>query len=148
MRFLFVFALLFFFMPGSIMAQKKNRYNEGSAPKVKIYQVGKDSLMQLSYLPKDRGTRIKVVLEGGIENIKNTVFVTSKQAIITKDTSTKDEYVIVPQKESCEIIVDVKTFEIYYAVKETETNGKKRKEIVKEYPPKTYMVGYERYEVR
>lgn len=142
---IFVMLLL---LPGAIMAQKKNKKcNEGCAPKVSIFSIVGDSVKYANNLHKEEN-RIKVVLEGGIENIKHTVYVTSKNAIIKKDTSAKDEYLVIPQKDVCEIIVDVKTFETYYSIKETEVNGKKVKEILKEYPPKTYMVGYERYEVK
>jgi hypothetical protein len=140
--------VLIAFLPAALLAQKKNKKcNEGCAPKVSIYSVVGDSVKYTTVLHKDEN-RIKVILEGGIENIKHTVFVTSKNAIIRKDSSSQDEYIVIPQKAICEIIVDVKTLETYYSIKETEVNGKKVKEILKEYPPKTYMVGYERYDVK
>lgn len=148
MKHISLFLFLLIMLPGVSIAQKKNKKcKEGCAPKVSIYEVTKDSVKLLNQLHKEEN-RIKVVLEGGIENVKNTVFVTSKQAIIKKDTATRDEYIVIPQKEMVEIIVDVKTYEVYYSVREVEDNGKRSKEILKEYPPKTYMVGYERYEVR
>ena len=140
--------LLLAILPLTGIAQKKNKKcNEGCAPKVSLYMVKGDSLQIINYLDKHEN-RIRVVVEGGIENVKHTVFVTSKNAIITKDTSTANEYLIIPQKEICEIIVDVKTFELYKSFREYEKDGKIVRELVREYPPKTYMVGYERYEVR
>jgi hypothetical protein len=132
-----------------VLAQKKSKKcNEGCAPKVAIYSIDGDTAKILTHLYSEKSTKIKVVVEGGIENVKHTVFVTSKHAIIIKDTTTRDEYVIIPQRtEECEIIVDVKTYETYYSVKEVEQNGKMVKEIIKEYPPKTYMIGYEKYKV-
>jgi hypothetical protein len=145
---LFTFSILL--MQGMVFAQKKNKKcNEGCAPKVAIYSIGEDSVKLLTKLYKEKENRIKVVLEGGIENVKHKVFVTSKHAIIRKDTTTKDEYIVIPQStEECEIIVDVKTFEPFFSVRDVEKNGKIIKEIVREYPPKTYMVGYQKYEVR
>ncbi len=142
-----IFAILLI-LPLSVFAQKKNKKcNEGCAPKVTLYCVTNDSVQFLTHLNHNEN-RIKVVLEGGIENVKHTVFVTSKNAIIKKDSLNNDEYIVIPQKEVCEIIVDVKTFEVYYSVRELNDGNKKVKEIIKEYPPKTYMVGYEHYEVK
>ena len=144
-----ILSLSLFLIQGILFAQKKNKKcNEGCAPKVALYSLEGDSVKLLTHLIKEQENRIKVVLEGGIENVKHTVFVTSKHAIIRKDTTTKDEYIVIPQTtEECEIIVDVKTFEPYFSVRDVEQNGKVVKEIVKEYPPKTYMVGYEKYQV-
>ncbi len=142
-----IFAILLI-LPLSVFAQKKNKKcNEGCAPKVTLYCVTNDSVQFLTHLNHNEN-RIKVVLEGGIENVKHTVFVTSKNAIIKKDSLNNDEYIVIPQKEVCEIIVDVKTFEVYYSVRELNDGNKKVKEIIKEYPPKTYMVGYQHYEVK
>ncbi|MBX9850545.1 MAG: hypothetical protein K2X86_02175 [Cytophagaceae bacterium] len=141
--------LLFLSLSFVGFAQKKNKKcNEGCAPKVSLYIVKGDSLQLINYLDKEHENRIRVVVEGGIENVKHTVFVTSKNAIIRKDTATANEYLVIPQKEICEIIVDVKTFELYKSFREYEKDGKIVRELLREYPPKTYMVGYERYEVR
>jgi hypothetical protein len=133
-------------LTGCLSAEKKKKkfYYEGLAPKVNIKIITNDSLKSVDYLQKDEN-RIKVVVEGGIQNIKNNVFVTSKNAIIKKDSLVKDEYIVIPQKEYCEIIVDIETFELYFWVNKPKG---KRKKIVKEYPPKKYMIGYERYEVK
>lgn len=150
MKKFFFLALSFILIQGVVFAQKKNKKcTEGCAPKVAVYSVNGDSVKLLTLLYKEKENRIRVVLEGGIENVKHTVFVTSKHAIIKKDTTTKDEYIVIPQAtEECEIIVDVKTYETFFSVKDVQQNGKIVKEIVREYPPKTYMVGYEKYEVR
>jgi hypothetical protein len=130
-------------------AQKKpKKCNEGCEPKVTIYEVSNDSIKILSYLSWDKDTRIRVVLEGGIENVRHTMFVTSKHAIIQKDTTTKNEYLIHPLGEVCEIIVDVKTYELYKSFREIEQDGKVVRQFIKDFPPKTYMVAYQRYEVR
>lgn len=150
MKRIFLLSFCLLLLQGLVVAQKKSKKcNEGCAPKVAIYSLNSDTVKLLNTLYKDKENRIKVVLEGGIENVKHTVYVTSKNAIIKKDTTTKDEYLVIPQTtEECEIIVDVKTYEVYFSVRDVEQNGKVVKEIVKEYPPKTYMVGYERYEVK
>ena len=147
-KFLFL-ALAFLLIQGVVFAQKKNKKcNEGCAPKVALYSVNGDSLKLLTQLNKEKENRIRVVLEGGIENVKHTVYVTSKNAIIVKDTATKDEYIVIPQAtEECEIIVDVKTYETFFSVRDIQKNGKIIKEIVREYPPKKYMVGYEKFAV-
>jgi hypothetical protein len=148
MNYLKIIFVILITLPLSVFAQKKNKkYNEGDSPRIVIYKIAGDSAQLLKQLSSQKN-RIKVVLEGGMENIKHTVFVTSKNAIIEQDSVNKNEYSLIPQQESCEIIVDVKTFEIYYAIKETDNGNKKVKEIIKEYPPKTYMIGYEHYEVR
>lgn len=147
MKHLILILLLFAGLPFAVAQKSNKKCKEGCAPKVSIYAVQGDSVNLLSYLQKDKETRIKVVLEGGIEKVKNTVYVTSKHAFVKKDTSTTNEYIVIPQNETCEIIVDVKTSEPYFSIKEIEKNGKKIKKTVA-FPPKTYMVGYERYEVR
>lgn len=150
MKKILILSLSLLLINGVVIAQKKNKKcNEGCAPQVSIYSLEGDTVKLLTHLYKEKENRVKVALEGGIENVKHTVFVTSKHAIITKDTTTKDEYIVIPQTtEECEIIVDVKTFEPYFSVRDVEQNGKIVKEVIKEYPPKTYMVGYQMYEVR
>ena len=62
----------------------------------------------------------------------------------------KNEFIVRPETDNnCEIIVDVKTFESYQDVKMLDAgNGKTIKQIVKKYPPKTYMIGYEKYKMK
>jgi hypothetical protein len=147
MRKLFLLAFIITLVSVSSFGQTKKGSNVGKTPKVSIYKVVKDSLAPLASFASNKETRIKVVLEGGMENVNHSLYVTSKNAVIKKDPSTKDEYLITPQDETCEIIVDVKTYEVYFSVIEKEVNGKKKKEK-KEYPPKTYMLGYEKYPVK
>ena len=85
-----------------------------------------------------------------MEQVKHMLIVTSKDAVVKAVPDVKNEFFIKPETDSpCEIIVDVKTFENYQHVKMSESsNGKKVKQIVKKYPPKTYMIGYEKYKVK
>jgi len=132
----------------SSFGQAKKGSNVGKIPKVSIYKVvANDSLVPLTSFASNKESRIKVVLEGGMENVNHSLYVTSKTAVIKKVESSKDEYLVTPQEETCEIIVDVKTYDVYYSVTEKEVNGKKKKEK-KEFPPKTYMIGYEKYPVK
>jgi hypothetical protein len=136
-------------LPFMVFAQKKSKKcNEGCAPMVKIYSVIGDSVKTINYLKKDKENRIKVNVEGGIENVKHVMTVTSKNAIVKADPLVKNEYLITPQNDFCEIIVDVKTFENYYYVSMVQVGDKKVKQVVKKYPPKTYMIGYEKFTVR
>jgi hypothetical protein len=142
-------AFLLFVLPFMAFAQKKGKKcNEGCAPMVKIYAVKGDSLKSIDYLVKNKENRIRVDVEGGIENVKHTMTVTSKNAVIKPDPARKNEFLITPINEICEIIVDVKTFENYYSVSTQEVEGKKVKQVVKTYPPKTYMIGYEKFSVK
>jgi hypothetical protein len=141
--------LLLFVLPLAVFAQKKSKKcNEGCAPMVKIYAVKGDSTQIIDYLVKDKENRIRVDVEGGIENVKHSMTVTSKNAVIKPDPAVKNEFLITPFNQVCEIIVDVKTFEDYYNVSMVQVEGKKVKQIVKKYPPKTYMIGYEKFTVR
>jgi hypothetical protein len=142
-----IIALLFFALPVSLWAQK---IKEGSTPEVKIYLVQGDSATKASYLIKDQDNRIRIVVSGGIEQVKHIVIVTSKDAIVSPDLNVKNEFILRPETAGpCEIIVDVKTLENYNHVKIIETaGGKKMKQLVKKYPPKTYMIGYEKYKVK
>ncbi len=141
--------LLLFVLPFMVFAQKKSKKcNEGCAPMVKIYAVKGDSIQIIDYLVKDKENRIRVDMEGGIENVKHAMTVTSKHAIIKPDPAVKNEYLVTPFNQICEIIVDVKTFEDYYNVSMVQVGDKKVKQVVKKYPPKTYMIGYEKFTVR
>lgn len=128
--------------------KKKNKCNEGCAPNVSIYLVSNDSVQEISYLRRNTENRVMINLVGGIENVKHAVKVTSKNAIITPVPGAENEYLVTPQQDICEIIVDVKTFEDYYIVRREQVEGKEVKKVVDIYPPKTYMIGYERIEVR
>ncbi|MFL5729708.1 MAG: hypothetical protein ACJ75J_09515 [Cytophagaceae bacterium] len=142
-----VTALIFLTLPFAAFAQK---IKEGSTPVVKVYLVQGDSAVKATYLKKNTDNRIRVVVEGGIEQTKHLVVVTSKDASVKSVPDVKNEFLIKPETDApCEIIVDLKTFEPYHDVKITNLEGgKKVKHLVKKYPPKTYMIGYEKYKVR
>jgi hypothetical protein len=141
--------ILLFVLPFMVFGQKKSKKcNEGCAPMVKIYAVNGDSVQTIDYLKKDKENRVQINVEGGIENVKHTMTVTSKNAVVKADPQVKNEYLITPLQNVCEIIVDVKTFENYYYVSMVQVGEKKVKQVVKKYPPKTYMIGYEKFAVR
>jgi hypothetical protein len=142
-----IIALISFLLPLTLLAQKAK---EGSSPMVKVYLLQGDSAIKISYLRKNDDNKIRVVLGGGIEHVKHIVIVTSKDAMVKAVPDVKNEFIVRPETDNnCEIIVDVKTFESYHDVKMIDTgNGKKIKQIVKKYPPKTYMIGYEKYKVK
>ena len=141
--------ILLLSLPFLLFAQKKGKKcNEGCAPMVKIYSVIGDSVKAIDYLRKDQENRIKINVEGGIENVKHTMTVTSKNALVKADPAVKNEFLITPLQNVCEIIVDVKTYENYYYVSMVQVGDKKVKQVVKKYPPKTYMIGYEKFAVK
>jgi hypothetical protein len=142
-----IIALALFLLPETLWAQK---VKEGSTPIVKIYMVQGDSATKITYLRKNEDNRIRIEVGGGMENVKHIIVVTSKDAAVKAIADSKNEFMVRPEAAgSCEIIVDVKTFESYHDVKMVDTaNGKKIKQIVKKYPPKTYMIGYEKYKAK
>jgi hypothetical protein len=92
--------------------------------------------------------KIRILLDGGIEKVKHKMIVTSKNAKVTKIEGTANDYLITPQVVVCEVIVDIKTYEEYQEVQKVKRDGQETKEVVKKFPPKTYMVGYERFASR
>jgi hypothetical protein len=142
-------ALFLLILPLALLAQK-SKVKEGSTPESQVYLVEGDSLTKIQYLIKNEDNRIRVVVSGGIEQVKHIVVVTSKNAVVITNPTVKNEFIVRPSTDvPCEIIVDVKTFETYYHVKFIEVaGGKKMKQIVKKYPPRTYMVGYEKFKVK
>lgn len=143
LRTIVILALTFISL--NVFAQGKPK--EGSAPKANIYLVEGDSENLITHLKKNKENKIRVKLEGGIENVKHTMYVTSKHASIKPDPKVENQYIIIPKEENVEIIVDIKTEEDYIQVKMVDKNGKQKKEIVKTLTPKTYMVGYEKVKV-
>jgi hypothetical protein len=142
-----IIALISFLLPLTLWAQK---VKEGSTPIVKIYLMQGDSATKISYLRKNEDNRIRVVVGGGMEQVKHIIIVTSKDAVIKPVADVKNEFTVRTETDNpCEIIVDVKTFESYQDVKMLDAgNGKTIKQIVKKYPPKTYMIGYEKYKMK
>ena len=125
------------------------KIKEGSIPQVQVYLVQGDSASKIMYLRKNEDNRIRVLVMGGIEQVRHIVVVTSKDAVVTADPRVKNEFIVRPETDYlCEIIVDLKTFENYNHVKIIEAGGKKMKQLVKKYPPQTYMIAYEKYKVK
>jgi len=146
-KYLFLCLLLFPLLGFSQTGKKLKK--EDNSPKVSFWEVVGDSLTPLKYLNKDKETRIQVKVEGGIENVKHEITVTSKDLNIKADQQKKGQYLVTPiHDKPCEIIVDIETFENYYGVQTLHREGKKPKQIVKTFPPKRYMLGYERFEVK
>ena len=139
LRTIIILALTFVSL--NIFAQ--GRPKEGAAPKANIYLVEGDSENLITYLKKNKENKIKIKLEGGIENVKHTMYVTSKHASIKPDPKVENQYIIIPKEENVEIIVDIKIEEDYNQIQMVDKNGKQKKEVVKTLTPKTYMVGYE-----
>ena len=118
---------------------------EGCAPYVNFFLVKGDSLLPITYLQKNKANKVRIVLDGGIEKVKHKLIITSKNAKIVQ-IGTTDDYMVTPQSDICELIVDARTYEDYQEVqKKKEKDGKEVKELIKTFPPKTYMVGYERF---
>src|SRR6185437_9268643 len=110
--------LLLFPLLGFSQTGKKLK-KEDNSPKVSFWEVVGDSLTPLKYLNKKA------------------------------DQQKKGQYLVTPiHDKPCEIIVDIETFENYYGVQTLHREGKKPKQIVKTFPPKRYMLGYERFEVK
>jgi hypothetical protein len=107
-----------------------------------------DSLLPISYLNINKPNEIRVVLDGGIEKVKHKVIITSKNAKVEKIKDSEHDYIITPQSAICEVIVDIKTYEDYQEVQQVKKDGQEKKEVIKTFPPKTYMVGYERFASR
>ena len=141
--------LCFAILPLLGFSQQVKKLKDANSPKVTFWAVKGDSLTPLKYLNKEKENRIQVKVEGGIENVKHQVTVTSKDAVVKPDPQVKNQYLVTPiHQKPCEIIVDVETFENYYGKQSVNREGKKPKQVVKTYTPRTYMVGYEKFEVK
>jgi hypothetical protein len=141
-----LFIALFVFISSMSYAQKKpSLCREGCAPYVNFFLVKGDSLLPITYLEKNKPNRVRIVLDGGIEKVKHKLIITSKNAKVVQVGNTAD-YLVTPQSDICELIVDARTYEEYQEVQKSKTKeGKEKKEVVKTFPPKTYMVSYERF---
>lgn len=123
--------------------------NEGGLPKATYSIQGKDSLVPLQYLRGDAENRLVIRIVGGMEHVRYVQTVTSREALI--EQSEVDEYVyyITPISEgSCEIMVHITLFEEYLHVKMVKVGDKEKKELVQAYPPKTYLIAYDRFDIR
>ncbi len=141
------FITLFLVISSISFAQKRPKLcREGCAPYVNFFLVKGDSLLPIAFLDLNKTNKVRVVLDGGIEKVKHTMVITSKNAKVTKIANTEHDYWVTPQAEICELIVDIKTFEDYQEVQKVKgKDGKESKEVIKTFTPKTYMVGYERF---
>ena len=141
--------LLFISVSFISFAQKRPQLcREGCAPYVNFFVVKGDSLLPVSFLEINKPNLIRVVLDGGIEKVKHKMIITSKNAKVKKINDTGHDYIITPQATICEVIVDIKTYEDYQEVQKVKKNGEETKEVIKNFSPKTYMVGYERFAAR
>ncbi|MFN3404710.1 MAG: hypothetical protein ACK40G_11480 [Cytophagaceae bacterium] len=114
-------------------------------PKVAFFTDHGDSLKPLQSMSRGKETLVKVELQGGMERVRHQLFLTSKNAKVVKNDEGINLFTVTPlNDEWVELIVDVKTQEDYFYVR----NDGKKKEIIKTYPPKTYMVGYEKVQVK
>lgn len=145
MRLLFV--AVFIFISSLSYAQKRpSLCREGCAPYVNFFLLKGDSLLPITYLEKNKPNKVRIVLDGGIEKVKHKLIITSKNAKIAQVPNTEHDYWVTPQSDICELIVDARTYEDYQEVqKKKGPDGKEIKEVIKTFPPKTYMVGYERF---
>lgn len=133
----------------SSFAQKRPKLcREGCAPYVNFFMIKGDSLLPISTLQKNKPNKIRIALDGGIEKVQHKMIITSKNAKVVKVEGTENDFIITPQASICEVIVDVKTYEDYQEVQKVKKNGQETKEVIKTFPPKTYMVGYERFASR
>jgi hypothetical protein len=143
-RTLFILALTLV----SLNSFAQGRPKEGAAPKATIYLIEGGSENLITHLKRGKENKIRVKLEGGIEQVRHTLYVTSKHASVKPDPEAENQYIIIPREENVEIIVDVKTEENYNQVELVDNNGKQKKKLVKTLTPKTYMVGYESVKVQ
>ncbi|MDF2456668.1 MAG: hypothetical protein K0R51_2661 [Cytophagaceae bacterium] len=141
------FIALFIFITSMSYAQKRpSLCKEGCAPYVNFFLVKGDSLLPITYLQKNKPNKVRIVLDGGIEKVKHKLIITSKNAKITPIAGTDHDYWVTPQSDICELIVDARTYEEYQEVQKGKAkDGKETKEVIKTFPPRTYMVGYERF---
>jgi hypothetical protein len=150
LRLLLLFLGSFFIAAHTLNAQNidKRKCKKGCLPQANLFLVKGDSLVIPEYLELGKPNHMRFALDGGIEKVRHEMKVTSKNAIVTKVPGTTDEFIVTPQSKECEIIVDVRTFENYYLVQRVTVKGKEEKRVIRTYPPKTYMVGYERFIAR
>lgn len=145
---LLLIVLLVSSMSISFAQKRPTLCREGCAPYVNFFLIKGDSLLPISFLDKNKPNKVRVALDGGIEKVKHKMIITSKNAKVTKIEGTEHDYFIVPQSNVCEVIVDIKTYEDYQEVQKVKKDGQETKEVIKTFPPKTYMVGYERFASR
>lgn len=135
---------LMLMLPFMGSAQKTNKF---TTPRAKITMVQNGMETSLNGFTYGKTHTIKVELEGGVENVDHKMYVTSRHAVVT--SLGNGIYEVTPvSKENVELIVDLQTFEDFQFY-EMKPQGKKKKikKVLSTYPPRKYMVAFERYNV-
>ena len=147
----FLVSICCFCIQAVCFAQDNNilNYNEGGIPRAKFFVLEGDSLVPLLYLKSAEVNTIIIKVEGGMEHVLYNLVLSSTEAIVEKSAEERNLYHVTPVGyDVCELVVDVKLMELYYYVR-VEQEGKRRvKKIIQTYTPRTYMVGYERFDVK
>jgi hypothetical protein len=144
---LFIYCICFHF---TCLAQTsiELKYNEGGAPKAHFFLLQGDSLIPLVHLHRAEVNVVVIRVEGGMDYVLYNQVLSSRDAIIDKSKEERNVYYITPLKEEhCELVVDVRLMENYYHVEIIKQGKRNVKKIIKEYTPRTYMIGYERFKV-
>lgn len=146
----FLVGICCFCIQAVCFAQTNNilNYNEGGIPKATFFLLEGDSLVPLRHLKIAEANTVIVKVEGGMEHVLYNLVLSSKEAIVEKSRDERNVYHVTPLGyQTCELVVDVKLMEPYYYVL-FEQEGKRRvKKIIQTYQPRTYMIGYEKFEV-
>jgi hypothetical protein len=123
-------------------------YNEGGVPTASFFVLEGDSLYPLKYLKSAQVNTIIVKVQGGMDHVIYNQILSSREAIVEKSEEDRNMYYVTPiGDDDCELIVDVKLMEIYYYVRFEKEGKKQVKKIIQTYTPRTYMIGYEKFEV-
>jgi|GEM_PF-1726927 len=127
---------------------KTLNYNEGGIPTASFFVLEGDSLYPLKYLKSAQVNIIVVRIQGGMDHVIYNQVLSSRGAIVEKSGEDRNMYYVTPiGDDDCELIVDVKLMEIYYYVRFEQEGKKQVKKIIQTYTPRTYMIGYEKFEV-
>ncbi|MFN8414911.1 MAG: hypothetical protein U0U66_01125 [Cytophagaceae bacterium] len=132
-----------FFCISINLVQAQTPVKEGGNPVIELLIVSGDSLKPLVRINHGTEYKIKVVLKGGIEKTRHQLNISSTQALITKSEEINVYYVIPLSEGSMGISVEIELREPYQVIKLNTQKKKVTKEIVKVYPPKNYLIGYQ-----
>ncbi len=131
-------------------AQHNNtlNYNEGGTPRAEFFILEGDSLVPLKYLKNAEINTVVIKVYGGMEHVLYNLVLSSKEAIVEKSLEGRNTYRVTPiGYDVCELVVDVKLMEPYYHVVFEQQGKRKIKKIIQTYTPRTYMIGYEKFDV-
>jgi hypothetical protein len=142
-----VIFLIVFFCQSTHQAYSQVPAKEGGNPLVELFLLSGDSLVPLVQLSKGVEYKIKVVLKGGIERTKHQLKISSTQALISKSEEINVYYVIPLSEGSLGISIEIELKETYQVIRSDTQKKKVTKEIVKVYPPKNYLIGYQLIQV-